>query len=269
MAYWGLLKRKESRVLTWRGWSLLLLFLGVALLLLAVSIHPFLAVTHPVDGDILVVEGWMSDNRLETAVALFNERRYRLLVTTGGPLGKGHYLSTYGTDAELTAATLHKLGLARDRVVAVAAPPASRDRTFESALALREWLSQSDLAVRSLDVYSKGAHARRTWLLFQKALGSHVAVGIIAADPDYDAERWWTSSNGVRAVVGESVAYLYARFLFSPHAEETAPHEQTSRFCIPWMQARTLKPVTMTSKRPASAGVRPDQRGCPYEWLYT
>jgi hypothetical protein len=269
MAYWGLLKRKESLVLTWRGWSLLLLCLGVALVILADSIHPFLAVTRPVHGDILVVEGWMPDNRLEAALALFNERRYRLLVTTGGPLGKGHYLSAYGTDAELAAATLHKLGLARDRIVAVAAPPASRDRTFESALALREWLSQSGLVVRSLDVYSKGAHARRTWLLFRKALGSDIAVGIIAADPDYDAERWWTSSSGVRAVVGESVAYLYARFLFSPRAEETAPHEQTSRFCIPWMPATTREPVTMTGKRPASVGVRPDTRGCPYEWLYT
>lgn len=224
MAYWGLLKRKESRVLTWRGWTLLLLSLSAALALLAVSIHPFLAVTRPVHGDILVVEGWMPDHRLEATVALFNEQGYRLLVTTGGPLVKGHYLSAYGTEAALTAATLHKLGLARERIVAVSSPPARRDRTFESALALRDWLSRSDPAVKSLDVYTKGAHARRTWLLFQEALGSDIAVGIIAAQPDYDADRWWTTSSGVRAVVGESVAYLYARFLFFPHDQATVTH---------------------------------------------
>jgi hypothetical protein len=221
MAYWGLLKRRESRVLTWRGWTLLLLSLSAAVGLLAVSIHPFLAVNRPVHGNILVVEGWLSDQRLEGAVALFNEQGYRLLVTTGGPLSKGHHLSAYGTEAELTAATLHKLGLARDRIVAVPAAPTRRDRTFESALALKDWLSRSESAVKSLDVYSKGAHARRTWLLFQEALGSDISVGIIAADPNYDANRWWTTSSGVRAVIGESVAYLYARFLFFPHDQET------------------------------------------------
>jgi len=221
MAYWGLLKRRETQVLTWRGWFILLLCLGAAAGLLAISIHPFLAVTQPVHGELLVVEGWMPDNQLEAAVALFQEGGYRLLITTGGPLGRGGHLSAYATDAELTAATLRKLGLPGDKIVAVPTPPSRRDRTYESALALRDWLSHSDPALRSLDVYSKGAHARRTRLLFQKAFGSDIAVGIIAAEPDYDADRWWTSSSGVRVVVGESVAYLYARLLFFPHDRES------------------------------------------------
>jgi len=37
-------------------------------------------------------------------------------------------------------------------------------------------------------------------------------VGIIAAQPLlYDAKSWWNSSEGVRTVVGELIAYLYRR----------------------------------------------------------
>ena len=49
-----------------------------------------------------------------------------------------------------------------------------------------------------------------------------MAVGIIAVpNPDYDSSRWWRYSEGVKEVVSESVAYLYARFLF--HPKDTLP----------------------------------------------
>ena len=216
MAHWGLIKRKETWVLAWRGWLLLLGSLIAALTLLTVSIHPFLAMTRPVHGDILVVEGWMPDSALEKALALLHEHDYDLIVTTGGPLTKGSHFAQFPTSAELTAATLRELGADPHPVVAVAAPPSARDRTYATALALKDWLRRSRSLVKSLDVYSLGAHARRTRLLFQKALGDDVTVGVIAADPDYDVDHWWSSSSGVRTVVHETVAYLYARFLFFP-----------------------------------------------------
>ena len=62
-----------------------------------------------------------------------------------------------------------------------------------------------------------GPHARRTRLLFQEAFGSKVAVGVIAVPDDaYDPRHWWRSSEGVRDVVGEAIAYVYARFFFYP-----------------------------------------------------
>jgi len=71
--------------------------------------------------------------------------------------------------------------------------------------------------MRSINVLTEDAHARRTWLLFQEALGPGVAVGIISVpDPDYDANHWWRSSDGVREVLDEGIAYGYARFFFWP-----------------------------------------------------
>ena len=72
-------------------------------------------------------------------------------------------------------------------------------------------------SLHAVNIVTEDVHARRTRLLFQKALGNGVTVGIIAVpNPDYDAKRWWRYSEGVREVVGEVIAYLYARFFFVP-----------------------------------------------------
>ena len=101
MTYWGLLKRKETWMLSLRGRLLLLFIIIVALVVIARHIHPFLAISRPTHGEILVVEGWVPDSILEQAISLFNKYNYQLIVTTGGPLVRGSYLSEYSTYAEL------------------------------------------------------------------------------------------------------------------------------------------------------------------------
>jgi hypothetical protein len=50
-------------------------------------------------------------------------------------------------------------------------------------------------------------------MLFSKALGKNVAVGVIACnDRSYDSRRWWHYSAGLRAVIGEMMVYVYALF---------------------------------------------------------
>ncbi len=71
----------------------------------------------------------------------------------------------------------------------------------------------------SLNLMTMSDHSRRSRLLFRKALGRDYHVGIISIESqDYDPNRWWKSSEGVRTVVGEIIAYGYARFLFWPPA---------------------------------------------------
>ena len=54
----------------------------------------------------------------------------------------------------------------------------------------------------------------------QKAFGDDVKIGIIAApNPDYDGARWWRHSEGVRDVIGETIAWLYATLFFWPSSE--------------------------------------------------
>jgi hypothetical protein len=77
---------------------------------------------------------------------------------------------------------------------------------------LRDWFCEHHLSVHDINVVTESVHARRTRLLFQEAFGDGVLVGIIAVpDPDYDANHWWRYSEGVREVIGETIAYAYAK----------------------------------------------------------
>jgi len=164
---------------------------------------------------VLVVEGWVPDYVLEEARAEFGRHRYLTLYVTGGPLERGGYLSEYKTYAELGAATLIQIGMSKDALEAVPAPLVRQDRTYTSAVALNNWLRQHGVNVTSINVVSMGAHARRSRLLFQEAFGEGSRVGIIAVeDRNYDPRYWWKFSQGVRVVVDELVAYIYAVFVF-------------------------------------------------------
>ena len=216
---WGILRRKESWSLSWRGWLLLALVVALTASCVVLNIHPFLAVTDRTNADILVVEGWIQRYAMQKAVEEFKSGRYKRIFTTGGPEnGSGGYVNDYQTSASVGAEVLtKKFGIPGDVVQMVPSHVIGRDRTYSSAIALRDWLDQHDVRVQSINIVTEGTHARRTRLLFAKALGSNVAVGVIAVpNPDFAARHWWRYSEGVEEVVTEGVAYLYAKFFFLP-----------------------------------------------------
>ena len=203
--------------MTPRGWLLLLLLLaGVGAAFLG-AIHPYLAPLNRLPSRLLVVEGWIPDYALADSLLEFRNHEYDVLITTGGPLQEGFHLVEFGTYAELAAAELRQLGMDPKRLIPVSADDAIKDRTYQSALALRSWFREQGSPVDSLTVYTVGAHARRSRLLFQIVLGDQIQIGVVpTVNRSYDAARWWMSSEGVRTVMSEFIAYLYARFLFLP-----------------------------------------------------
>ncbi|HYG33673.1 MAG TPA: ElyC/SanA/YdcF family protein, partial [Clostridia bacterium] len=197
---WGLLRRRQMLVPTWRGCLVLLVLMGSLALWAVQSIHPFLTVTDPVPGGILVVEGWATDFAMEATVAEFRTNHYEKVFVTGGPIEWGAPLSEYGTYAEVGAATLVILGLHTNEVQAVPAPLVRQDRTYTAARALRNWLREHNIQCTQVHLITEGPHARRSRLLFQKALNSDCTVGVTAVPVrGYDPQRWWRSSGGVRA----------------------------------------------------------------------
>ncbi|NJL42483.1 MAG: DUF218 domain-containing protein [Pseudanabaena sp. SU_2_4] len=176
------------------------------------NIHPFLAKSSPINADILVVEGWLPDYAIQSAVTEFKQGSYHKLITIGGSLPRGFYLSEYKTFAELAAATLIALGVDREQLIVVSDPSQSQSRTYNSAVILNQWLSTSELQIKSLNIYTLGTHARRSWLLFKEVLEPQISVGIVANEPlNYDSKNWWHSSEGIRTVISELLAYLYVR----------------------------------------------------------
>ena len=214
--YFGCFTRKERWGFSRRGWLVaasLLLLAGVMWLL---NVQPFLAPIRRADTNLLVVEGWVHEYAIHAATVEFQNGRYQKIYTTGGPVvGTGDYSNDFNTSASVGAELLKKAGVPDESIQMVASHEAGRDRTYNSAVALRDWLHEKGLTIRSLNVLTEDSHGRRTRLLFEKAFGSGVTVGIISVpNPDYDANHWWRYSEGVRDVLGESIAYLYARIFF-------------------------------------------------------
>jgi uncharacterized SAM-binding protein YcdF (DUF218 family) len=214
----GLLTRKERWGLSWCGWLVFILAGLLIAVLLLVNIQPFLAKTQRVNANVLVVEGWIHEYAIRSAAMEFQTNHYRKIYTTGGPIvGSDGFTNDFNTSASVGAELLEKIGVQNEFIQMVPSHISGRDRTYSSAIALRDWFREHNETVRSINVLTEDAHARRTQLLFQKAFGSGVAVGIISIpDPDYDSKHWWRSSEGVREVLGESIAYLYARIFFHP-----------------------------------------------------
>ncbi|MBN2506732.1 MAG: YdcF family protein [Verrucomicrobia bacterium] len=219
----ALVRRRTCWLPTWRGWGLAGV-LGIALVVaVAANLHPFLAVTRQAHGGVLVVEGWLPDYALEEAVREFERHGYARLYVTGTPLEQGSHLLHYKTYADLGAATLLRLGLEPAAVQAVPAPSVRADRTYASAVTLKRWFDRHQVPPTRCHVLSLGPHARRTRLLFQRALGPAVRVGVTAIEPrHYQPRRWWRSSEGVRVTLDETIAYAYARLVFRA-SQETVP----------------------------------------------
>ena len=194
----------------------LLLFILVSLFLIR-QLYPFLATTqHPHQGW-LTIEGWIDDYSLKQAAKHYQAGSYYGVLCTGGPIETGHYLTSYRTYPEMTAARLQHLGIPHKSIHPIIAPQVQRDRTYAAALALRKYLDQHALTNQPIHLITIGPHARRSHLLFRRALGPDTPVGITALpDPDYPSNQWYAYSEGVRNVLSEAIAYLYAKININP-----------------------------------------------------
>ncbi|MBH8572182.1 YdcF family protein [Nostocaceae cyanobacterium CENA369] len=207
-----LIKRQEIWTLTAQGWLLFLATSTASMFFAIAHLYPFLAVTSPIEAaDILVVDGWISDYALEQAAAEFKRGSYRQLITLGVTVDNGYYLAEYKNFAEIAATTLKKLGVPQEKIIAIPTPNVVKNRTNASAGALLQWITESNSTIESINLFTTDAHARRSWLIHKKILSPKIKVGIISAEPPYyDPKKWWNSSEGVRVIISEIIAYLYA-----------------------------------------------------------
>ena len=190
----------------WRG-LLLMMLVGLAITAW-LEAYPFLARQAPVPAEVLVVEGWMSDDLLLQAAGWAESNGVAVLVATGGPIELGSYLTKWKTYAEMTKARMAKLGLGeRFELAAVPAEKVRRGRTRESARALRAAMGAE---LGAFNLASEGPHARRSWRAFRDEFAGQAEVGSVALVPTgYGRDDWWESSDGARSVIGEAIAYAY------------------------------------------------------------
>ena len=206
-----------------------------ALLLVARAAGPYLFVDEPARGPdgqgarLLVVEGWLDEDALDDAAAASRDGRYERVVTSGGPLEGWHEGQTATNFAERAAGYLRRHGLVAVPVVAVPAPASAQDRSFLSAVVVRDWIRREGLAPAAVDVYSAGVHARRSRMVYRLAFGPSVEIGVRAARPkNYDLDHWWRTSQGTKTVLDETLSLAWTSCCFWPPAAGS-PEERSAR----------------------------------------
>jgi len=194
-------------------WGFLLIFILLAMLLVGVTstLYPFLAQNVPIpQAELIIVEGWLEDAELIAVLAGVESNA--LWVTTGGPIKFGGSLFDEKTYAEVTAMRLQKLGIPSDAILTASAPDTATDRTYTAALAARRALEENDLLGRPANLYTLGAHSRRSFLLYRLAFDSEGSLGVVLLEnEELDQRHWCRSSLAFRQVVGEAIAWLYVQ----------------------------------------------------------
>ncbi len=209
--------KKEIWVPTWQGFFLAILLVGVFICGGVCHLYPFLAQNHPQPfAEIVIIEGWLADAELKEAARAV--RPGQIVVTTGGPVTFGQKILQYDNYAELGTARLIEYGIPAASIITIPAPDTQRDRTYVSAVAARAKLEELGLFGKSANLYTVGAHARRSYLLFRHVFGESYPLGIIAVEPPYyNLTHWYRHSAGFKHVVIELISWLYTQLFLITH----------------------------------------------------
>lgn len=167
----------------------------------------FLALDAPVTPEVLVVEGWIGNTGVRAAAAEFHRGGYRWIVATGG-LTDGRWDDQRSSYAEKARRDLLAAGVPATAILL--APPAESTarRTLACALATHAALAHLPATPRHVTVFTLGAHARRSRIVYAGALAEY-EVGCLAWRPTPAfAGPWWRSSDRAEDLLKESVGCL-------------------------------------------------------------
>lgn len=212
-----LFKKKYITLPTLYGWILILLLLFVSSILSLKAVYPFLSRSIKPNSKILVVEGWIPDSGIKNAIRCYRENGYQQMIVTGVPITQWTFSSPFSNMAEATKETMRQ-NFFRDSILIASIPnTVLRDRTYATAVALKMEAEKSALSLDSFDLYSMGAHARRSHLMFSKVFPDSKIGLIVDTDPSFDSDTWYKTSRGFRIVFSELVSYFYSRLFFWPN----------------------------------------------------
>lgn len=189
--------------------------------------HGFLAINAPVQANILVVEGWAWESAaMQEAAQEFHRGGYDLVVSVGIRSSARESGPMQGNSAESAAKRLKEFGLDDRAIEVLGVSNIDRHRTYASALAVKHWLADAKVHVVGINVFTLGAHARKSLVLFKRAFGRGVPIGVISGTEDsYDPQRWWLSMKGIYTVLRKTLGYLYAEWWPLPDDPHASPDQ--------------------------------------------
>ena len=213
----SLVKQKVCYRLTFAGWILILSVNFLFVLLLIKSISSFLVVNRPLETEVLVVDGLLPGYGYDSIVSLVKKNSYKYLITTGADVDYVFNSGEHFNIAEFSYNVLSTKDIGDCKLYKAPAHNIIRDRTFSSAMRLKNWFVCNKIFPLKFNVVSFSCHARRTWILYRKAFRQYAEVGIITIpDMSYNYNHWYNNSKGVRLVLSETIGFIYSTVFFHP-----------------------------------------------------
>lgn len=128
--------------------------------------------------------------------------------------GKRRIINKFNSNAELARNCLLSMGIDSSLVIATSGKRVKLNRTLSSTLAFRDWVKSTDIDIRGINIISRGTHARRTWMTYNKVLNETYDIGIISL-PDYKEphSRKYKALRTIR----ESIGIIYYWFILLPY----------------------------------------------------
>jgi uncharacterized SAM-binding protein YcdF (DUF218 family) len=227
-----LVRRRTILVPTLLGSCLILLILVTPMVWWFTNGESFLSLTHRLPAQVLAVEGWIGSDGIRAAATEFKEYGYRYLVTTGGPADQ-RWEQRQRSYAEIAEDELIGLGIPANQIIFAPSRDTDFDRTYESAMAEQRALQVRGLQPKAINVFTLGAHARRSRLIYAKVGGAGTNVGVVSWNPPHnDGVPWWRSSNRAKNFLTETAGYMYEVLLNSGRGLNPSDQETPSKTTV-------------------------------------
>jgi hypothetical protein len=128
--------------------------------------------------------------------------------------GQRRIANDYNSIAEYAAKRLFSMGIDSALIYAIPCERTNINRTLTSAIAVGDWLKNSDIKVEGINIISAGTHSRRTWMAYSKILDKSYKIGIISL-PDYRYSR--SSKIKFIKTLRETIAIVYYWLILIPY----------------------------------------------------
>lgn len=156
----------------------------------------------------LYVKDIIFDNK--THISYQNNSEYDI----GALDDKRRINNNFTSHAELARNYLLSLGLDSSNLLAISGKRVRIDRTLSSVLAFRDWLKTSNIEIKGINIVTRGTHARRTLMTYNKILNEKYNIGIISV-PDYEDSH--SRKHKVLKTLRETIGLVYYWFILIPY----------------------------------------------------
>jgi hypothetical protein len=127
---------------------------------------------------------------------------------------KRRIVNNFFSFPELARNRLLSMGIDSSQIIAIPCKRVRINRTLTSALAFKDWIKTSDIDIHGINIISKGTHAKRTWMSYNKILGKKYDIGVVSI-PDLREKNSW--SYKVLKTIRETIGVIYYWIILIPY----------------------------------------------------